>query len=248
MNTRTRSSKIIKVDRIHSVGEASEFDNLGVDIVSVSFSDEIRFIDRRKVTEKQAIEIRKALKYAKVCGQISFQDFNTQSCLNLIETFGMSYVQIPFPEIPPLNFRQKLKEMGVGLIYAGLEASYEDDPSWILSRLENIGELNAAYFQIELLPIVQNSWHFFTTECPKYPEELQIEDINDLAKINPFLASVDLNSNNILEVIEKLHQIRGIGLTLGTLTSNQYSPHTLEFDRAIELVKILRSPVGEATE
>ncbi|MBE9040987.1 hypothetical protein IQ235_09360 [Oscillatoriales cyanobacterium LEGE 11467] len=245
MITLTDRKKIVKVDRVNSVYEASQLDELCVDIISISISDSIQFSDRRKVLEKEAIEIQKNLKNAKLCGQISVRDCNTQSCLNFIQNCGLTYVQLPFPEIPPIDFRRTLQELGVGLIYAGIEASYDDDPSWILSRFQDVEALNTEYFQIEILPVVQNSWSFFKNECPKYPEELQIEDINQIATINPVIISVDFNSDNILEIVKKLNNVRGIGLTLGTLASKQYLPHTLEFPQAIELLKTLRSSVGE---
>jgi len=74
-----------------------------------------------------------------------------------------------------------IKIQGIGLIYSDLECSYDTDPSWILRSIHNS---DFDFAQIDLLGDIGDSWNFLKEKCPNFPDELQISDINDIAREN----------------------------------------------------------------
>lgn len=202
---------IIKIDRVSSLEEAAELQTLGADILTVSFDLDTRFRDTRKISKPVAYSIRECLVSTQLCCELSTIDEDTRL---LVESCGFDWVQVS--KMPPLSFRKQLQALNVGLIYSGIEASYEDDPTWILSSFNNETELGASYFQIDLLADIDNSWFFFKEECPKYPDELQIEDIEQIASRYPLVITLDYSNNNIIEIISRFQKVKGISFTLGT--------------------------------
>ncbi len=208
------NSIIKKIDRVSTIEEATRLEDVGANLIGVPLFKNPRFNDEKIVTEDIAISIRQALKTAKVVGEV-IVGRNFSETLKLIRKVGVDFVQPIEHEIPPRQFRDELLKDGIGIIYSNIEATYDDDPSWILSRFLNEAELNASYYQIDLLGNVENSWEFLKEECPRYPEELQIKDINDLAKDNSLLITLNYSTDNILEILDYLPNIKGISMVLG---------------------------------
>lgn len=229
---------IVKVDRVSSVEEASELQQLGVNIIGVSFDLDPRFKDVRKIQRELARSIRKCLVSAQLCCELPTIDDET---LFLIESCDFDFLQVSNAKIPPLNFRRRLKQLGIGLIYSGIEASYEDDPAWIMSRFEDEKELGASYFQLDLLADIDGSWFFLKEECPRYSEELQIEDIEHIASQYPLLITLDYSCNNIIEIINQVKNIKGISFTLGAIpTHNDF--HWFSHTEVID-IRLVATPI-----
>ena len=112
-------------------------------------------------------------------------------------------------ELLPKEEVKKLAGKDIGIVYSGIEASYEDDPSWILSRYIEQENLNTSFYQIDLLGDMKNSWNFFKSESPNYPDELQIKDVIKLGEQFPLILSLDFHKDNILEIITSLHSSKG---------------------------------------
>ncbi|MBD2675927.1 hypothetical protein H6G47_19115, partial [Aphanizomenon flos-aquae FACHB-1416] len=62
---------ITKVDRVSTIEEAIKLQELDVDIIGISLSKNINFIDNRDIGEDAALEIIKALNKAKSVVEIS---------------------------------------------------------------------------------------------------------------------------------------------------------------------------------
>ncbi|WP_373530528.1 hypothetical protein [Nostoc sp.] len=207
-------TKIIKVDRVKSVTEAKELEELGANFISVSLSKDLRFGDERTIDLDTAISIKKHLKVSNYTGEFLFKD-NQNEIIELIKEVGFKYVQFSGYKIPPDDFIDYLKSEEIEIICSGITASHDDDPSWILSHFLEKRELNSVYFQIDLLPEYKNAWKFLKNESPNYPEELQIEDIDQLAQDNKLLITLDYSSHNVLDVISYFANIKGISMILG---------------------------------
>jgi len=227
-----------KVDRIKSVQEAVELQYLGVDLIGVSLNQDMRFSDDRCINMDLVINVKKELTSAKLVGEIIVGKDFTQT-LSLIDEINFDYVQVTENLIPPIEFRRELIKRQVGIIYAGIEATYDDDPSWILSGFKNKSELNEAFFQIDLLGNIKNSWDSFCRESPQYPEELQIDDIEEIGKEFPLFIALDYNENNVLEIINRLPSIKGISMVLGKCT-NICNIHCFEYASVIEVMGKLK--------
>jgi hypothetical protein len=227
-------TKILKVDRTKSVIEAKELEELGANFIGVSLFKDLRFDDDRNVDFKTAISIKNSLKAAKCVCEISFKE-DSFSPMQLIVEAGFEYVQLPGYNVPPQDIIAQLKSERIKIICSGITASHDDDPSWILSNFLEQKELSDACFQIDLLPEYKNAWEFLKNESPDYPEELQIEDINQLAEEHKLLISLDYSANNVLEVIHHLPNIEGISLILGR--SRIEDLHCFEYSKVLLILR-----------
>lgn len=225
---------IKKVDRVKSVVEAKELQNLGVDLIGVSLNENHRFMDDRCIRKEVAISIKRELQKSKIVGEIVV-GYSFSNILSVIEEVGFDYIQVESNELPPIEFRKELQSKGIGLIYAGIEVSYEDDPSWILSRYKNEPYLNASFFQIDLLGEIENSWEFFKKESPKYPDELQIEDIKKIAEQDPLIVTIDYSVDNVLEIFNKIPSAKGMNMSLCE-APNRNDIHCFSYLSAVEIL------------
>ncbi len=209
--------KLKKVDRVNSVEEALQLQNIGVDIVGISMNSKSFWKDDRLVSRETALAIRKVLDKSKLACEVELHSGLFD--MSIIDEIGLDYVQVSGNDLISIEFRRQLQAKNIGIIYSGIEASYEDDPSWILSRFEGVPELNAAYYQIDLLGDIENSWEFFKNESPNYPDELQINDIVEIGEKFPVIITLDFDVNNVKEVIKNMPSIQGICMPLGETCS-----------------------------
>lgn len=202
---------LVKVDRISSIEEALHLQQLGVDIISISLTPDRRFQDSRYVPEYIVDEIRSFLIDSRLCCEV--ESVNTH--VSLIQNHRFDYIQCP--ERTPLDPQSKefLKEANTGIIYSGIQACHDDDPGWIVNPIENEQTIYKHFFQIDILPDVNDSWNFLKEECPKYEECLQIKDIKALADEFPLIISVNFQPDNVKDVLDCLPNIDGISFTLG---------------------------------
>ena len=203
-----------KVDRVKDINEAIQLEKLGVEFIGVSLIDDPRFTDNRKVSEETALSIRNAVKKSTLVGEISLNG-DSEQVLSLIKKIDFDYVQVWENQIIPEEFKQELSKLNIGIVYSNIEASYEDDPSWILDDSNIFQKINSTFFQVDLLGDMKNSWNYLKQEAPNYyDEELQIEEINCLAEQYPLFITLDYTPVNVLDIISKLSAIKGITMTI----------------------------------
>jgi len=231
---------IKKVDRVSTIEEAIKLEDLGVEIIGISLSQDPKFNDSRVLSEESASEIIEVLKSSKSVAEIFIKD-DLNKTIDLIEKLEIDYVQPVGHQIPSIEFRKELSKREIGIIYSNIEASYDDDPSWIFGRFIDEDNLNSSYYQIDLLGDMENSWEFFKEECPKYPEELQIQDINELAKQYPLLITLDYSPENILEIINLMPNIKGITMVLGD-DSLRNDIHYFKYSEVLNILDKLSLP------
>ena len=206
---------IKKVDRVCTIQEASQLKELGVDWIGISLSNEEIFNDDRNLTKETAVQIIEFLSFSSCVVEISVSN-NLDEIIDFIIKSGIQYVQFSNCRIPSIEMRNKLYDNGIKIIYSGIAASYDDDPSWLLNPfLEERDTKNLSYYQVDLLGSIENSWNFLKFNCPNYEEDLQIDDINELAKVHPLLITLDYSRENINEIIKCFPYIKGITMTLG---------------------------------
>jgi hypothetical protein len=224
-----------KVDRVKSVQEAIELQDLGIDFIGISLSNDSWFTDNRCVEKDIVIEIRKALFKSKLIGEVIVED-DFYKTLSLIDGMDLDYIQIIGKHFPSPEFMKELKNRNIGLIYGGIDASYEDDPSWILSDYMNASELNPAFFQLDLLGDIENSWKHLTEDAREFASELQIEDIEEIGRKSPIIITLDYTVHNVLEIMCRMPTIRGICMTISE-GSSRNDIHFFSYSSVIEIAK-----------
>jgi hypothetical protein len=202
---------IVKVDRISSTEEAFHLQQLGIDIISISLTPDHKFQDSRYVSRDVVYEIRSLLTDSRLCCELD----SVNDHVDLIRNHRFDFIQCPERTTLDSQSKKAFKEAGIGIIYSGIQACHDDDPGWIINPLENGQTICNRFFQIDLLPDVNDSWNFLKEECPKYEECLQIKDIKDIASEFPLIISVDFQPDNVKNVIDCLSNIYGISFTLG---------------------------------
>lgn len=233
-------TKIIKVDRVKSLTEARELEGLEANFISVSLSKNSSFEDDRTIDIDTAISIKNCIRRSKYVGEISLSA-NIFETVEVIKKIGFDYLQLSDYSILQPDAIKYLRSQGIEIIYSNITASHDDDPSWILSHFLQQKELSGSYFQVDLLPEFDNSWEFLKNESPEYPEELQIEDINQIAKQSNLLIALDYSPNNVLEVINYLPNVKGISMVLGNSLVEDF--HCFDYFEILDILKKLGNSV-----
>lgn len=227
-----------KVDRVKDINEAIELEKLGVDFIGVSLIEDPRFSDNRKVSGATALSIRKVLKKSTLVGEIALNS-NWNQIISLVKSVGFDYIQVWDNQIVPEELKQQLLKLDIGIIYSNIEASHEDDPSWIIDETKSNKNISKTFFQVDLLGEVENSWHFLNQETPKYPdEELQIEDINNLAEKYPLFITLDYTPMNIVDIVSQLLAIKGITMTIAQ-SSARKDIHCFDYSTTLDIISKL---------
>ena len=229
---------IKKVGRVKSVSEAVTLEKLGANLIGFSLSDNFKFEDERVVTEETVLLIQKVLKKAKIFGEIFIENSDIYDIVKLAKKLNFDYIQPVGQTIPSLTLQETLFKENIGIIYSNIEVSHDEDPTWILSRYQD-EKLNASFFQIDLLPEYQNSWQFLTVESPKYPEEIQIQDISELGIDNSLLLTLNFDTNNIFKILNRITSIKGIGLEIGD-NPKRDDFHYFKYSEVIEILSKLQ--------
>jgi hypothetical protein len=228
-----------KVDRVKDINEAIQLEKLEVDFIGISLIDDPRFTDDRKVSEATALSIRNVLKKSALVGEIAL-DSDWEQILPLIKKIGFDYIQVWGNQIIPWEFQQELSRLNIGIIYSNIEASYEDDPAWILSDANDLQIINNTFFQIDFLGDMENSWNYLKQEAPNYPDdELQIQDINHLAEQYPLFITLDYTPDNVLEIINQLSEINGITMTIAE-SSQRNDLHYFNYVAILDILSKLK--------
>lgn len=229
---------VIKVDRVCSLEEAKSFEALGATHISVALNPDPRFEDERSVSRDSARSIKQGLRKAKLVGELDFT-LEPSRAVDMAIGVGFDAVQPSGTHIPSQDIRNTLSRQGIGLIYANIEVAHDDDPSWILSRYDDEGELNCIFFQVDLLPEYRNSWDVLRNESPDYEDEIQIEDIKQLSSIHDIVVITDYTPDNILEIAEALPEAMGVALVLGSKPTRS-DARCFDPAQALEILRTLR--------
>jgi hypothetical protein len=225
---------LIKVDRVKSFKEALELQDLNVDIITPCLLLDPRFDDGRETTLNEFILMRKLLTKVKLCHELDLQETDYSQS----EDIKADFIQIFKNRIPSDDFLSKFKDSNSSFIYKSIGASYDDDPAWIISEIEQIEIPNISYFQLDLLNDINDAWNFFKNECPSYEDELQINDVNKIAFNYPLIISLDFSPTNIVEIISFLPNVNGLNFTLGS-NPKRDDFHWLSYPDLLDTLKIL---------
>jgi len=198
------TGELVKVDRVGSVGEAVALERLGVSHIGVSIDPDPRFDDGRTVTVDEAAAIGAALRRATL---VTALDLGREP--DRARHTGATLVQPITAATPAADARAALADAGLAIVRAGIEIAHDDDPAWVFGGLDD-----AALFQVDVLPEYRDSWRFLRDESPRFPDEFQIADLNDLTRERPLLVALDFTPANTPEIRAALPAARGIAFTL----------------------------------
>jgi hypothetical protein len=238
-----RAAPVVKVQRVSSAAEAHRFEALGADIIGIALRPEYGghlFDDARGLSPETAEQIGRGLARARLALTLPEQA-DHPAILDLARRIGAAYLEVPAFDLPGPEFRASLASAGLGLIVSRIAASHDDDPGWLLTPVTELADPNLAWVEIELLADHDNAWKFLTEESPAYPDELQLADIDALARDTPLLVSINAERATPGSILAALPSCRGLSLTLGTLAPGRYDVHVHTPDQVAAILGALRS-------
>ena len=207
------TDKIIKVDRVGSAAEAAALESAGADIIGVEIDPSPRFDDDRTVGGEVVTDIRRALRGPHLAVTMNLHA-EPADVLHRVRSAGADLVQSTTSALPPAPVRSALRDAGIGVVYAGIEISHDDDPAWVFDAHDDAPDLQAALFQVDVLPEYPGSWAFLRDRSPEFEDEFQVEDLDRLARSRPLIAGFDLTAANYGEIAARLPHVRGFAFTL----------------------------------
>ncbi|WP_250002468.1 hypothetical protein [Actinoplanes sp. M2I2] len=235
------TNSLIKVDRVRSVDEAVELEGWGADLLGVDLTPDPRFDDGREISVEQAVAIDTRLARASVVPVLDLAG-DPIRVLRIAEAVHARMVQPVRRMIPPADIRARLSDAGIGIVYGSIEIAHDDDPSWVLSDYLDAPDLQASFFQADVLPEYRDSWAFLRDRAPEYEEEFQIADLNELAGRHPTIVGLDYTPGNVREIIDALPLVRGLVLTLAERANRS----DVRFHSYAETLGVLRAMKGQA--
>ncbi|MBC9914050.1 hypothetical protein [Chitinophaga varians] len=230
---------LLKVDRVATVEEAMALEQLGVDLITVSVMEDVRFPDTRSVDIPTALAIRNALQHCKLIIEFP-HDVRAIDTVPILNEISPVCVQYNGYGLPGDDFIHEMQRRGLSIIYAGIEASHDDDGSWVAGfHNEASRELNRVYLQIDLIPEYNDSWDYLKQEAWKYSDSLQQEDILEIGEKFPLLVTTDIDAFNVREIIEELHTVEGITFILCDVAP-KWAVHTFEYEDVVLILQQLK--------
>jgi hypothetical protein len=142
--------------------------------------------------------------------------FDPEQVVALTRRLGIRHVQVDMWLQPDEGRLQALAAAGVSLVYAGIQATYDTDPSWVLARYLEGGLPQPAFYEVQLLTDIDGAWESLRDRCPEYPEELQVADLDEIAARHALSLGLDFTPSNVVEILARIPHALGVSLTLGT--------------------------------
>lgn len=239
---------VIKVSRVATPEEALEFEALGADIISVALRPEhggTLFDDDRAVSAQHAENVGAALSRARLA--LALADplgEDPGPIIDLARRCSSAYVEAPAFDLPGGGVRAALASAGIGLVVSRIAADHDDDPGWLLSPITEASDRNIAFVEIELLADHERAWQFMTEEAPAFPDDLQLADIDSLARDAPLLISADATPDNAATILATLPHCGGMVLTVGKLAAGRHDAHVHTPEQAAAIIRAIRDPAA----
>lgn len=230
-------NKIIKVDNVGSVEEAEVLQNLGVDIIGVSLKEYSSYLPERILNLDSIQRVSQILTRASIAVTIGDE---LSFIPEIIQSISPDYIQFSGASIPSTEQIKFIKNNNVDVMFSGIQVSYDEDPSWILSRYEDLPKELISYFEIDLLGDMENSWDFLKSNCSNYRRELNVNDIIKLGNKHPLLITLDFDENNTHEIISSFSSSNGIRLRISTGCDGA-GYHWLDYHFVTDILKVLNS-------
>jgi hypothetical protein len=231
------TNDVIKIDRVRTVGEAVALERLGATMIGVALGPDPRFTDDRTIAVADAAVVAGALHNATLVAALDLS-VDPDRILRTAAACQARIVQSTSGMLPPDEVRSALEGAGIGVIYADLEVSHDDDPSWTFTRFSGIPDSNVTAYQIDVLGEYRDSWRFLQEESPAYPDEFQIADLNELAATRDLLVTLDFTPGNIAGILTALPAIRGVALPLSEGAARN-DLHHFTFDEAASVLRAM---------
>lgn len=228
----------VKIDRVTSPHVAHALEELGADLIGVPLVQDLRFADQRAIDVRAAAEITSALRRAAVVAHVS-PDAEPDRLIADLKAAEIRHVEFAAHPRPPLVLRARLRAAAIGIGYCRLVASHDDDPSWILSGLDDLGTEQVERVELELLPEVDDPWSTLRDSTPAFEEELHLEDIESLAAGHPLFVSMG-GSAIPAEIDDRLPSVAGLSFHIGAPDPANQTAHGIDLAALKDLLPRLR--------
>lgn len=196
---------VVTVYGVVSTDEARQFESAGANVIGTFLGELPR---GRIVDEATALSIARSLSSAHLCVEaLTSTRIEPEAVLRT----EARWIQTPWGPPAPAEWRHRLAELGVGWVLARVPANEDDDPTWVHGRMVEYGEPAPAWVQVELCPDLEDGWPIVREPNP---DELDIEDVDQIAAKVPLVVSVPMTTERLVELRALLPHVHGVALTL----------------------------------
>lgn len=206
---------IIKVDRAASAEEAAALQAAGATVVGVSLAPDPRYADGRTVSAAVAQQVRASLTAARLCVTLDPDAADPAAAIAAACAARPDYLQVPRYGAARFGWREAILAAGVPVVLDGEAASYEDEPGWVASTLDDALSWGPSLIQLDLLDDMDDPWQFLTERAPRDLDGLlQASEIAGLAARFPLLVGMRLLPGQAVPFRAAFPAARGVFLRL----------------------------------
>lgn len=234
---------LVKVDRVRSVEEFQLLAEAGADVICCALGRDARFVDDRCLDLAATIQLSKSVRNSLLCLDLSdLQDDLARR--SIIDGLKPPFVQFSATALPSKELRQWLHKRAIRIFYRGLQLDYDDDPSWLFSRIEDEVFLNEACFQVDVFPTVADSWKLLSSQVNRFDGEIHLKEVRELVAQRPALLCLNYTVSNVLPSLQMLTELEGIAIVLADGTRDKtMNVHSLE--SALQVCRLVRGTYSQ---
>ncbi len=203
MNTIGRP--MFKVDGIVNVEDVPSLRDIGVSILGISVADAANLERLRHIVSDD---------YTDVCYRFDLRKITDDECVKVCEMQQPLAVDFVGHFLPTKEVCEALLAKGINVFFSNIEASYDTDPSWILSRHHKLLALKNTNYQIDLLEQTEDAWRILRDVVSEDRDELTVADIDLITKKQCVFLNLNFTPSNVTEIWKRIPNARGISFSL----------------------------------
>ena len=196
---------MVKVDSIGSAKDVAICRDIGVSYLGIPVSD---------VSDLERIRHTVSDDFSDVCYRFDLREIPEDECVKFCQLQQPLAVDFVGHFLPNKATCVDLLSKRSKVFFSNIEASYDTDPSWILSRHHELLGLENTLFQIDLLEQTEDAWGILRDVVSEDRDELTIADIDKITKQHDTFLNLNFTSSNFSEILESFPHIRGVTFSL----------------------------------
>ena len=194
-----------KVDSVGSAEDVAFCRDIGVSYLGIPVTD---------ISDLERIRHTVSDDFSDVCYRFDLREIPEDECVKFCQLRQPSAVDFVGHFLPKKATCEDLLSKRSKVFFSNIEASYDTDPSWILSRHHELLGLENTIFQIDLLEQTEDAWVILRGVVSEDRDELTIADIDKITKQQDTFLNLNFTSSNFSEILESFPHTRGVTFSL----------------------------------
>lgn len=197
--------RMVKVDSIRSAEDVVFFREIGVNYLGIPVVGISDLERTRSVVSDD---------FSDVCYRFDLREISEDECVKFCQFQEPLAVDFVGHFLPNRSTCEAVLSKQSQVFFSNIEASYDTDPSWILSRHHELLDLENTFFQIDLLEQTEDAWRILRDVVSEDRDELTIADIDEMTKQHDTFLNLNFTPSNFFEILESFPSVRGVTFSL----------------------------------